>query len=428
MILDKNVNGDAPPAYEASLAPVPSTSGPAIPDAQRVDAKRVAGLSGLGSLSLLVSAKTPPVAAPWFFTSSTTRQVRTTVLGIVRDLVKLQPTDQSTVAISILKSCVDACAANGLSIATILQEKSVEGHTPLYWAIIKRPASTESQDENLDLLTALLALSTPLNPATVSDIRLACLLMSDQALFQQLRTSPEFAPMSATDQMLLDATMPPDEIFVEDVPGDLGAFAVDFEIVRFQKRMQVSNAVVLEFIARGRMWRLSFNVSTHDRIHHAPRGTWYAALSLLEQSPPTWVDSRLLVSAPEPDMKQQLSGPLGMFGGKPRPRPTLSVRIKAKEQLWARRGGRGNEIIVPLDGSEANGGMGVLQYAGCPYISAGRNAARETGGSPRQATGRVYRLLVVKRCYSDQNRFPDSCSLQFIGLFLERWYVHGNAL
>ncbi|KAJ7255517.1 hypothetical protein B0H12DRAFT_1183666 [Mycena haematopus] len=356
MIVDKiHPNADAPPAYEASVGPVPSSSGP----------KRVAsGLGGLGRASALISTKTSPVATSWFFPSPTTRHVRVTVLGLVRDLVKHQP----TIAISILNSCVDACAANGLSISTVLQEKSVEGHTPLYWAIIQRPAESKEEDGNLDLLTALLALSTPLTPATISDVRLACLLMSDQTLFQQLRTS-EFLPMSATDQMLLDATMPPDDIVVEDMPGGLGAFAVDFTIARFQKRMQVSNAVVLEFIARGRMWRLSFNVSTQERLRHPPRGTWYAALSLLEQSPPTWIDSRLLISAPpDEDMKQQqLSSLPELIGGRPRPRPTLSVRMKANEQLWVRRGGRGNEIIVPLDGA---GEMGGLQYAGCPYIYA----------------------------------------------------------
>ncbi|KAJ6581603.1 hypothetical protein B0H19DRAFT_513799 [Mycena capillaripes] len=370
MIVDKILNspdlrnGDAPPAYEANISPVPSTS-VAVPDTKRF-------ASRLGRSIILISPKPSPAPTSWFnFTSHTTREVRATVLGLVRDLVKLQPDDQSTVAISILKSCVDACAANGLSIGTILQEKSVEGHTPLYWAIIKRPAESRD-DQNLDLLTALLALSTPLTSATVSDVRLACLLMSDQALFQQLRNSPEFAPMSATDEMLLDATMPPDDIFVENMPGDAGAFAVDFAIVRFQKRMHVSNAVALEFIARGRMWRLSFNVSTQDRIHHPRRGTWYAALALLEQSPPTWIDSRLLVATPdtEPDTKEQLSGPLSLFSGKARPRPPLSLRIKAKEQLRARRGGYGNEIIVPLDGAGADGGMGSLQYAGCPYISA----------------------------------------------------------
>ncbi|KAJ7917482.1 hypothetical protein B0H13DRAFT_1994665 [Mycena leptocephala] len=274
MILDKTLdltNGDAPPAYEARVS--------------------------------------NPCPTSWFnFPSPTSRQVRAT----------LQPTDHSF--------CVDACAANGLSISTVLQEKS-------------RPAES-AVDENLDLLTALLALSTPLTPATVSDVRLACLLMSDQALFQQLRASPEFAPMSATDEMLLDATMPPDAILVENMPGHAGAFAVDFAIVRFQKRMHVVHR-------RGRMWRLSFNVSTQDRLHHPRRGTWYAALSLMTVAPDV-DDSRLLITAPlEPDTKQQqFSGPLGLWGGKARPRPTLSVRIKAKEQLEARLAKPETECII----------------------------------------------------------------------------------
>ena len=50
--------------------------------------------------------------------------------------------------------------------------------------------------------------------------------------------------------MLLGATLPMDDIVVEDMAGDEGAFAVDFEIVQFQKRMMVSKEIVLEFIAR----------------------------------------------------------------------------------------------------------------------------------------------------------------------------------
>ncbi|KAJ7446717.1 hypothetical protein FB451DRAFT_1291287 [Mycena latifolia] len=366
MIVDKvrldsqPINGDAPPAYEASVSPLPSTS---VPEVKRPTRS-----------SILIAAKSPQVATSWFnFASPTARQVRATVLGLVRDLVKLQPNDQSDVAISILKSCADACAANNLSINTVLQERSVEGHTPLYWAIIRRPAeSAEKDTPDLDLLTALLTLATPLTPATTSDIRLACLLTSNQVLFQRLRTSPEFAPLSATDEMILDATMSLDDILVEDVGGDIGAFAVDFAILRFQKRMRVSKCAILEFIARGRMFRLSFNVATHEhrRPSLPPPGTWYAALSLLEQSPPTWLDSRLLVPAPlEPDVKETGAG--GLFGtGKARPRPTLSLRMRTKQQLHPRRGGHGNEIIVSLDGSEAAGGMASLQYAGCPYIAA----------------------------------------------------------
>ncbi|KAJ7091431.1 hypothetical protein B0H15DRAFT_236691 [Mycena belliarum] len=370
---------DAPPSYEAS-----STT----PAAFRNDVKRslptssspvASGSSGASSFSS--GLKSPPVATSWFnFASPTVRQVRATVLGLVRDLVKLPPSDHSAMAISILKSCADACATNGLSINTILQEKSVEGHTPLYWAIVKRPTELPDEERGPDLLTALLSLATPLTPATTSDIRLACLLTSDQALFQRLRTSPEFAPLSAADEMLLDATMPPDEISVENVSGEAGqngAFVVDFAVVRFQKRMLVSKCVMLDFIARARMWRLTFNVSTHERRrpYLPPPGTWYAQLSLLENSPPTWVDSRLLVPPP-PESAMMDSGPglvSGLFGpGKPRARPTLSVRMKATEQLHAsERGPRSrSRIIALLDGAEGDVGLGGLQYAGCPYIAA----------------------------------------------------------
>ncbi|KAK7025234.1 hypothetical protein R3P38DRAFT_2953450 [Favolaschia claudopus] len=364
---------DDPPSYEAAAG---SSSTPVPP----LDAKRPLPIatSPLGGSSVASSSKSPAASTSWFgFSSSTTRQVRATVLGLVRDLVKLDPSDHSVVAISILKSCADACATNGLSISTILQEKSVSGHTPLYWAIVKRPPESPEPQENMDLLTTLLSLSTPLKPETLSDVRLACLLTSDQALFQRLRNSPEFAPLSPTDEMLLDATMPPDDITVENIDGMEGAFVVDFAILRFQKRMLVSKAVVLEFIARSRMWRLSFNISTpENRRPGLPSpGTWYVSLSLLENSPPTWIDSRLLVPAPPESAMEPPSGSgfaNGFFGsGKSRPRPTLSIRLKASDQLQVSRRGPSHRsrIVVNMDsGDGGDGGLGSLQYAGCPYI------------------------------------------------------------
>ncbi|KAF7356520.1 hypothetical protein MVEN_00985600 [Mycena venus] len=366
---------DAPPSYEAAAS---TSSAPApAPIEKRPPPIPTASGSSLASSSSS-TIKSTPASTSWFhFASPTVRQVRITVLGLVRDLVKLEPNENSAVAISILKSCADACATNGLSISSILQEKSVENHTPLYWAIVKRPAESPEAQEGSDLLTTLLSLSTPLTDATMSDVRLACLLTSDQALFQRLRNSPEFAPLSPTDEMLLDATIPPDDITVENVDGIEGAFVVDFAVVRFQKRMLVSKSVVLDFIARSRMWRLSFNVSTHEtrRFGIPTPGTWYVSLSLLENSPPTWIDSRLLVSAPPESATEPPSGSgfaNGLFGaGKPRPRPTLSARLKANDQLQVGRRGPGHrsQIIVPMDGGEADG-LGSLQYAGCPYIAA----------------------------------------------------------
>lgn len=198
--------------------------------------------------------------ANWFgpFTSAgrTSREVHSTVLGLVRDLVREQ---NSPAALGILRSCADACSSHSLSLSSILQEKSVEGHTPLYWAIVKR-APDENHDDSTqidDLLTSLLSFSSPLSKDTIMELRHACLVTSDQALFQRLRLSPEFSPISGVDQMLLGATLPPDDITVEDVPGDEGSFAMNFVIVQFQKRMMVSREIVLEFIARGKYMCLS---------------------------------------------------------------------------------------------------------------------------------------------------------------------------
>ncbi|CAK5267656.1 unnamed protein product [Mycena citricolor] len=356
---------DAPPAYEVSQIATAST----FP----TDSKRPPPLGATSStlpIPIASSSRLSPVSSSWFgFTSPTVRQVRSTVLGLVKDLVKLPHEDRSSVGISILKSCADACSANGLSISSVLQEKSVEGHTPIYWAVVKRPSDVESdQLQGTDLLSALISLASPLTPATISDVRLACLLNSDQLLFQRLRSSPEFSPLSATDEMILDATVPHDDITVENVAptetdgAGSGAFVVDFAVPHFQKRMLLGKSIVLEFIARSRMWRLAFYVSPHEnrRPGMPPSGTWYVTLGLLEHSPPSWIDSRLLIPPPsEPD------GPIGtpargIFGaGKSRPRPTLSMRLKANDQLKPHpRGHLRSYIVVLLDGSDNDGGLG----------------------------------------------------------------------
>ncbi|THU96111.1 hypothetical protein K435DRAFT_778705 [Dendrothele bispora CBS 962.96] len=215
--------------------------------------------------------------------SQNARQVRTTVLSIIKDLVRGSETTGGggggggggghdyAAARSILESCSGACTAYSLSLSELLQEKSIEKHTPLYWAVVNRPPEDhrqrhgrgqgleqqeqeQGQDEEAgspDLLTCLLFFAAPLQPSTVSELRLACLLTSDQALFNRLRMSPDFAPLSGTDQMLLGANVIPDDVVVENLDGDDGAFAVDLRITQFQKRMRIAKEIGVEFIARG---------------------------------------------------------------------------------------------------------------------------------------------------------------------------------
>lgn len=209
--------------------------------------------SSSSSRSSLVS---PPIAkkasskgkSRWFFfgQSRATKEVKETVINLIRDVVKVP----DAAAISVLRDCEEACASHNLSISTILQEKTIEGHSALYWAIIKRPRDLPG-GAGMELVEAMLAKAAPLNVTTVSDIRLACLQTSDEVLFQRLRHTPAFSPLSGTDEMLLGENIPPDDIVVEEVAGNQGEFVVMFRIPHFQKRMRISKRITLEFIARG---------------------------------------------------------------------------------------------------------------------------------------------------------------------------------
>ncbi|KAF8161651.1 hypothetical protein B0H34DRAFT_796403 [Crassisporium funariophilum] len=393
---DDPTPSDAPPSYEtlggntsyssakSGLFDHPPPS-PHSPSSSSLRSPSIAPLKSPSTPTSPTNNKGKVKATNWFnFTASrTSREVRSTVLGLVRDLVQEHICNFSA-ASGILQSCADACAAQSVSLSSILQERSIENHTPLYWAIVKR-LPDEHQDveasQGPDLMSALLSYSTPLLPETVAEIRIACLATSDQRLFQRLRLSPEFAPISGSDQMLLGGTIPPDEVDVEDLPGDGGAFVVNFEIPHFHKRMVVSKEIVLEFIARSRMWRLAFVIIPESNGHRngLSPGSWCITLGLLETSPPTCIDSRLLIaeaatslpkasdllddSTPPPTTRQS---PFRRPSNTPKPKPTISLRLQSSEQLEApRRGQAGRQIVVSLQDSL----MGAnLQYGNNPYV------------------------------------------------------------
>uniref|UniRef100_A0A8H7XXQ4 Uncharacterized protein n=1 Tax=Psilocybe cubensis TaxID=181762 RepID=A0A8H7XXQ4_PSICU len=419
MVIDKQAlpddptPSDAPPSYDTVTA---GPSSQPLQDTKRSfsDSLSPSTSSHLSDIPPPVPPKTPttPIspstsakgkarATGWFAfaTEARTRsEVRNTVLGLVRDLIQEHITN-SEAATGILQSCAEACATHSLSLSSILQKKSIENHTPLYWAIVKRPPDEQQAKEDMqcpDLLTALISYASPLNEATVTEVRLACLATSDQALFQRLRQSPEFAPVSGADQMLLGVSIPPEEVELEDIPGEGGgSFAVNFTIPHFHKRMVVSKHIEVQFIARSRMWQLTFFVASEprrNRAAYAPRvGSWCIALSLIESSPPTYVQARLLIpEAKPPPTEVQTPDPLGpstndtspssffrfpSLSLSPNPTPelhsknTISIVLNSNEQLEAATGTRrrhaGKSIVVSLEEST----LGVnLQYGNNAYI------------------------------------------------------------
>lgn len=234
----------------------------------------------------------PSSSSTWFsfLPNARIKQTLQTVISLLHDLVSTTTTENSAAA-SILASCASAIPPS--SFSTLLQQPTFEGHTPIYWAILNHHAH---------ILPDMLQYAGPLNNACIADIRLACLASGDQVLFGKLRRGelPFITTLARADALILGSTSA-DDIDVREVDGE-AAFSASIKIRLWQKRMRVAGLVNVEFIARGRIWSLTFfsppspssfpnSLSTRG----AGIGPWRVALSLMEHSPPTFVDGRLVI-------------------------------------------------------------------------------------------------------------------------------------
>lgn len=188
-----NDDTDAPPSYETISPPhggQPNT-GSAYPLDEKLrrqsafpsspsSATPSSAESGTSS-SRPVSRHSQPNPSSWlsllsFTASRTSKQVRQTVLTLIRDLVL------NAESPNLLDSCANACHTYHLDLSALLQEPSIEHHSAIYWAILNRRDA---------LLSSLLVHAYPLSQSTISEIRLACLVTANQHLFQSLRCQRE---------------------------------------------------------------------------------------------------------------------------------------------------------------------------------------------------------------------------------------------
>ncbi|KAG8889175.1 hypothetical protein FRB98_005517 [Tulasnella sp. 332] len=251
-------------------------------------------------------------------------EVRQTVLGLLRGVIH-QGEGQNSATLDIIQCCVAACQARGLSFEKIAQERSIQGHTPLYWSIVKigstatcssTPSSPRAQGTSLkatdmsELLAVFDALaSLPLTPETYADAIQACLLTSSHTMFERL------LPHSPNPSLRIpgdDETSGGDIITVvnaEDVEGAItGAFRAQALVKDFQRRLRVLKEIKIEFVARGRMWALRFFIwspsmlyPTESHITGVRNGSWVVSLELVNNSPDTWLDSQLTIGRPNAD-------------------------------------------------------------------------------------------------------------------------------
>ncbi|KAL1729265.1 hypothetical protein EV714DRAFT_213350 [Schizophyllum commune] len=423
---------DAPPPSYDAVASTSYVAGSSKPPASEKPSVPHAGSSSSSYPTPVQSPKAstsssskPSFASPLFglLPSKSSREVRTTVKALIQDIIVQQSPPEA--CRGILQSCAESCKAYDIPLHSILQERYMEEHTPLYWAIVKRaeerqasstsptssPPTIDPSDPS-DTTLILLALAAPLTADTIADIRAACLVFSDNALFQRLRMAPEFSSLSPAEQILFNGeAMVPDSVRVEDVKGE-GAFVAHIRIPKFQRRMRVAGTVGVEFVALGRIFRLAFLITPQNfrqRHPHRP-GSWCLSLSLLDNSSPTFFNGRLIVpdarrttksvdarlksavsdtkssrdahsssSAPAPtDAGRAPSSASpssdasswrmpGGLAGSGRPQRDLTIPLKSDEELVPMtrfRGRRRNdEILVELEE-----GAGGLQFSGSPYL------------------------------------------------------------
>ncbi|KAJ7160972.1 hypothetical protein C8R46DRAFT_1106106 [Mycena filopes] len=320
---------DAPPAYDGppssrQAAAVPEKGArravattPTSPSSSSFKSRPSVQKSGWGSLQDGVGGMLAGVGLA-SAQHRAAQEVRKTVTGLIHDLVRDQTLDSNVSCVGILESCSEACATHAINMSSLLQQPYIEGHTPLYWAIVKRPTDdSESVSEAYDLpplIGALLAYSAPLKHSTIREARLACLHICDQWLYQSLRLCPDYGALPDKDRLLLGVNVPPDKVSVGVAARYDAPFTVEFEFPHFQKRMRVSRSVRLSFISHARMWSIEFFVS--DGQWGLTDGQWAVRLGLRENSPTTTVAATYILNAtsaddtPDESVNLELSGRL----------------------------------------------------------------------------------------------------------------------
>lgn len=153
----------------------------------------------------------------------------------------------------ILKNCFQICENGDLELSAVLQEPLIDGKPPIYWAILNGPSS-QGGDADFDaLVVGLVDACQPLDYSTITSIRLACMLTSNNALLQHLfRHFATLSPLSPGEVILLSSVGGGDGVDVFETQDGTGTFVARIQVRRFRLRMRVSKLIKVEFVTSGR--------------------------------------------------------------------------------------------------------------------------------------------------------------------------------
>ena len=159
----------------------------------------------------------------------------------------------------ILKKCADICENGDLDLSVVLQEPLIDEKPPIYWAILNGPSSPDGDADFFALIVALVDACQPLDDATITSIRLACMLTSNNALLQHLfRHFTALSPLNPGEVILLSSVGGGDVVDVVEKQDGTGTSVARIQVRRFRLRMRVSKLIKVEFVTSGRPTSCAF--------------------------------------------------------------------------------------------------------------------------------------------------------------------------
>ncbi|KAG2109760.1 hypothetical protein DEU56DRAFT_939021 [Suillus clintonianus] len=160
---------------------------------------------------------------------------RATVLSGIREIVSSPDFTPSSVG-SI------AATLPAAEFSDLLQQRNIEDHTALYWAIVKK---------RREVLWVFTKFISEFSPACSSDLRLACMTMNDNDLFMQLNLGDNVNPKDKSLRRILGCPRDEIQVFQHELVENRRIVYFKLVFKMFQTRLRIMQELAVEFIAQG---------------------------------------------------------------------------------------------------------------------------------------------------------------------------------